>query len=490
MTTETAAADTLRGKVARGLRWKIASQVVAQGSRTLVGILLAHILTPRDFGVAAMALAFTSVAGIFTDLSLGSALVQRRTITEQDRSTVFWTTLATGASMTLLGIAVAPLAGRFFHNEDVVPLFMATSALASISALSTTQMALLTREMNFRGLELREIASTVVGCGAAICLALAGFGPWSIVGQSLVTAGVSCWLVWTLSSWRPRRTFSRTSLMTLGSFGVKTLFSRILGYLQLNADNLLVGRYLGSAALGVYSIAFNLMFLPIGRIALPIQQVMFAAFVRLQDEPRRLGQSWLRGTQLSAAVTVPAFLGMAIVAPDFVPSVLGAKWHASVPVLQLLSVAGAVHAFQTLNWSVLQAVGRPGLLLRFMVFSTVLLVGGFAVGLHWGVVGVAAVTAFTRTAVVVCYAAVTSRALRMPVSSFVSHAASVFSLAVPMAIGVFVVRIGLVHAGVGPGARLAVLVPLGACLYGAGIAWRGRDLASDASAILLRRGGA
>src|SRR4029078_4894223 len=121
----------------------------------------------------------------------------------------------------------------------------------------------------------------------------------------------------------------------LGSFGMKTLLSQVLGYLSLNMDHVLVGRYLGSRALRLYAVAYNVMFLPVGRISQPIQQVVFAAFAKLQHDPVRLSDAWRRGNQLISAVNVPAFVGMAVIAPDFVPVVLGHKWHAAVPVLQL-----------------------------------------------------------------------------------------------------------------------------------------------------------
>jgi O-antigen/teichoic acid export membrane protein len=488
VTASTAAAESLRVKVRRGLGWKVLSQVVAQGSRTIVGILLAHILTPRDFGLAAMALVFTGIASIFTDLSLGAALVQRPTITEDDRSTVFWTTLATGTFMTLVGIALAPLAASFFNTPAVEPLFAATATLAFLSAIAVTQMALLTRDMDFRSLELREMGSTLAGASTAIALAFAGFGAWAIVGQALCTAAVSAVLVWRAVAWRPRWRYSRESLRTLGSFGIKTFFARLLGYLNINADNLLIGRSLGTQALGVYAVAYNVMFLPISRIALPIQQVLFAAFVRMQKEHVRLGQAWLRGNQLISAVTVPTFLGMAVVAPDFVPVVLGDRWQEAIPVLQLLSLAGVAHGVQTLNWSVVQAFGKAGLLLRFMLFATVVTVGGFVIGLQWGVVGVAASFAVSRVVVLVVNTWITCRAARLPIWDFPRSLAGIFGASLAMAAVVYFVRLGLANLDVPQAARLLLLVALGIAVYAALILWRAPDLVTEARTLLRNRG--
>jgi O-antigen/teichoic acid export membrane protein len=487
VTTSTPAASALRQKVVGGLGWKLLSQIIAQGSRTIVGILLAHLLTPQEFGLAAMALVFTSLAYIFTDLSLGSALIQRPNLTEADRSTVFWTTLATGAVMTLVGVALAPLAGAFFSMPSVTPLFAVASLSTFLSALGGTQMALLTREMNFRSLEIREIASTLFGTAVGITMAISGFGAWTIIGQTLCTAAASAFLVWRLSTWRPKWIYSRESLRTLGSFGVKTLLSKILGYIIWNTDNLLIGRYLGSFALGVYTIAYNLMVLPAARVAIPVQTVFYAAFARLQDEPIRLGRAWLRGTQLITAINVPAFLGLAVIAPDFVPVVLGPRWDSAVPVLQWLCLAGAAHSFQTLDWSVIQAVGRPGRVLRFMTFSAVITVLAFVLGLQWGIVGVAAFFAMSRTISMVVFTWTTCRTIAMPVMEFVRSTGWVAALSLPMGVAVYLARVALVDAGVPAAARVAVLVLLGAGVYGGLVVWRAPELLAEFRGLFRRK---
>jgi O-antigen/teichoic acid export membrane protein len=279
-------------------------------------------------------------------------------------------------------------------------------------------------------------------------------------------------LLWRFSPWRPRLVYSTESLRTLGSFGGKTFVSQFLNYLTQNMDNLLVGKYLGSVALGVYSVAYTTMFLPVWRIAQPISEVMYSALARIQDDPDRLGATWVRGNQLLSAVNVPAFLGMAVVAPDFVPVVLGDRWHEAAPVLQLLCLAGAADTLQALNWSATQAIGKPGVMLRLRAVSTPLTLAAFAVGLHWGVVGVAGFFAAARAINLVISMVVTCRALEFPLLVAVRAEALVAALAAAMAGVVLVARIGLIHGHVPGGARLVLLIALGFGVY-AGLAfWR------------------
>jgi O-antigen/teichoic acid export membrane protein len=476
--------DDLRAKIVSGVGWKLATQIVLQLTRIGVGILLARLLAPREFGVAAMALAFTGFASIFIDLSLGPALIQRKTLTEADRSTAFWASLAAGVACTAIGIAVAPAVAAFFSTPRVAPLFAVVAVTFTLSALSATQIALLNREMAFRSLQIREILATLFGAATALALALAGAGAWAIVAQPVAGEAIGLVLIWSLSSWRPRWTFSAASLHHLGSFSAKVLAARFFGYLNLNADNLLIGRFLGSRALGIYSVAYNVMFAPMIRFTMPVQQVLFPAFSRLQDDPVRLGRAWLRGNRLAAAITLPAFLGMAVVAPDFVPVVLGRRWEDAVPVLQFLCFAGAVLSFQPFNWSVLQARDRSGTLLTFMAISTIVIVGAFAVGLHWGIVGVAALYFAARTILLPPYTWLTCRVVECSPVEFLRSLARVVEGSIVMAGVVFALRALLEDQGVPAAARLALLVPFGIVVYVAHLRLRSRDVLMEARSLL------
>ncbi|HYZ79489.1 MAG TPA: MOP flippase family protein [Gaiellaceae bacterium] len=486
--TPPAAPTTLRQQVVSGIGWKVATQVVSQTTRIVVGIALARLLVPRDYGLASMALLFVGVASVFTDLSFGQALIARRTITEHDRSTAFWSTLAAGAACAGGGVAAAPLVADFFSAPAVTHLFAVTSILFVITSFSSTQIALLTREMRFRSLQLREMAGTVIGGGIGVALALGGLGAWALVVQAIAAEAVSLVLVWRFSAWRPRLTYSKESLRRLGSFAGKTSGARVLGYVNLNADNFLIARFLGAAPLGVYAVAYNVMFAPLARLAAPIQQVLFPAFALISADPQRAGAAWLRGNRIVAAISVPAFVGLAVVAPDFVPVVLGHRWHQAIPVLQLLCIAGLSQSLQSLNHSMLQALDRAGALLAFMIFSATLTVSAFAIGLHWGVVGVAAGFAAARTTVLPVFTTIVARAAQTPVLAFASSVRPVLEVSAAMGALAYGARLALVHAGVAAGFRLAVVVAAGAVFYVALLLWRESDLVTEIWALVRRRG--
>ena len=479
--------NAARSSVARGVAWKGTSTFFLLATRFVVAMILARLLTPHEYGLAGMAIVLSSLVFIFSDLSLGAALIQRPVLTEQDRSTVFWTSAGVGLLLTVLGVALSGPVASFYGQPEVQPLFAAMSLTFLVASVSSTQMALLTRDMNFRTLELRKMAAAVASAAVGLSLAVAGFGPWAIVGQELVVALVSAVLLWIASSWRPRLTFSRTSLRDLVGFSGHVFGARLLFYLNRNADNLLVGRYLGAAALGAYSVAYNLMLMPSSQISIPVQDVMVPAFARMQDDVRGLARTWLRTNRLVGALTVPALVGLVILAPDFVHVVLGHKWSSVTPVLQILCWVGLLQSLQGLNGSVLRARNRTSVLFRYSIVVTVASLTAFVVGLPWGIVGVATAYAISSTVVEPYYTWLTCRAVDISLWAFVRSLAGVAQATLMMAAALVLGRMVLVGEGFSPLVRLLVLVGLGAVVYLACLAWRAPDVRGDVARFRRRR---
>ena len=465
--------------IRRGVAWKGASQIFLQISRILVMVVLARLLSPHDFGLAAMVLVFGTLALIFSDLALGAALVQRRELSEQERSTVFWLSVGAGGFFTVAGVAASGWIAAFYGEPEVEPLFAVLALTFVVTALGTTQKALLTRELDFRALELRLILSTMLGAAVAIVLAARGFGAWALVVQQVVIAVTSTVLLWVASPWRPRATFSMAAVRRLGGFSANVFGTRLLFYTSKNADNILIGRFLGAASLGAYSIAYNLMLAPIERIAGPIQDVLFPALSRMQDDVRAMAELWLRANRMIAAFSVPALLGFALVAPEFVAVVLGTKWNAAVPVIQILACVGVLQSVQRLNSSVLQARDETGLLFRFSVVAACANVLAFAVGLRWGIVGVAACYAVSNVVLQPLYMYLTARTVAVTLLSSIRNVAGVAQASVLMASVVLSTRLALDDAGLPPSVRLAILVVVGAAAYILGCAWRAPDVVAD-----------
>jgi O-antigen/teichoic acid export membrane protein len=481
------ASSALGSRIRRGVAWKGASQIFLQVSRIVVMVVLARLLSPHDFGLAAMVLVFGTLALIFSDLALGAALVQRRELSERDRSTVFWLSVGVGTSFTAVGVAASGPLADFYGEPDVRPLFAVLALTFVVTALGSTQKALLTRELDFRSLELRLILSTLAGAAVAIVAAAQGFGAWALVLQQVVIAVASTILLWVASPWRPRLVFSSTALRRLGGFSANVFGTRLLFYASKNADNILVGRFLGAASLGAYSIAYNLMLAPIERIAGPVQDVLFPAFSRMQDDARGVADLWLRANRMVAAFSVPALLGFALVAPEFVAVVLGTKWNAAVPVIQILACVGVLQSVQRLNSSVLQARDRTATLFRFSVVAAVANVVAFAVGLRWGIVGVAACYAVSNALLQPLYMHLTARTVGLSLLGSVRNLGGVAQAAVFMVGVVLSARLVLSDVGVTSPVRLTLLVVAGAAAYVLACSLRAPGVVADLKALRRKR---
>jgi len=476
----------LRAQAIRGIAWKAGSRIFSQLARIAVAVVLARLLTPDEYGVAAMVLVFSSLILIFSDLALGAALVQRKVLTEEDRSTVFWFGATAGVVFTVLGIAASWPVARFYGEPQVQPLFAALSVSFLITALGTTQAALLTRELSFRSLELRVMFGTAVGGAVGIVIALEGGGAWAIIGQQIAYAAVATVLLWRFSAWKPRLLFSTASLRAFGGFSANVLGTRLLFYLNRNLDNMLIGRYLGPSALGTYAVSYNVMLVPFSRLAEPVQEVLFPVFARLQDDARRVADAWIRVNRVIGAISIPALLGLMVVATDFVAVVLGDRWADAAPVIQILAWVGLMQSLQRLNSSILEARNRTSWLLGY---SVVVLAGSliaFVVGINWGILGVATAYAVSSTLIEPFYTYITARALDVSVWPFFRALGGVAQASVAMVVAVVAARQLLLETGLGSAARLGILVALGIVVYTPLCAWRAPEVVRDLKSLRRR----
>jgi O-antigen/teichoic acid export membrane protein len=434
-----------------------------------------------------MVLAFSGFVVVFTDSALGTALIQRRNLLPGDRSTVFWLNVVVGVLVAAAGIAVAGPLARFYGEPAVRTLFAVLSIGFLVSALGATQMALLVRDMQFNRLELRQMGATVVGAGTGISIAVAGFGPWAIVGQQLAEVTTSTALLWMLSPWRPSATFSFASLQRLGRFAGNVFSQNVIYQAGRNLGNVLVGRLLGPTSLGAFVLATNVILMPFARIAGPLQQVFFPAFSRMSDDREHMADVWIRATRLVALISIPPLVGLAVIAPDFVHVVLGERWHRATPVIQILVVVGIVQALQTLNAEVLLALDKAGTLLRFTMLSFVGTIGGCIAGVHWGIVGVATCYAIANLVIEPVSTYLTTRALGIPVRRFIGAFTGVTQAALLMGAGLLAGRAALVQADVPTGARLALLIALGGLVFVSSCLWRAPEVTVEIKAAIRHR---
>lgn len=468
----------LKTLVVRGVGWMMASQVTVQALAFVTSLVVARLLGPREVGLAAMALVFGSLALVIVDFGLASVIVQRPQLTERDKSTVFWTGMALGVILTAAGVALSWPLAALYDEPQVQPLFAVLSLTFLFTAPGIVQGALLNRELRFRSLEVRTMISTALSSAAAIAFAAAGVGAWAIIFQHLTITGVSSALLWRASSWRPSFTFSIESLRSVAGYAGNVFGSKLLAWATYNADNLLIGRFLGAAPLGAYSLAFSIILTPVNRLAGPITQVFFPAFSRMQSAAR-IAPAWLRGTRMIALPVIPAMLGLIAVAPDFVEVVFGDPWRSAVPIIQLLAPVGLLQALMAMNFGVLQAVDRTRIIFRFSVLESVLTVGAFAAGLPWGIEGVATAYLVAHLIAQPLLLRFTTQAVGISAWEWLRAVSRVTFAALAMLFLVFVARELLLATALPTAVRLIATVGVGALAYIPLVVWFAPDVRGE-----------
>ena len=383
---------TSAGTISRGVLWKLGSQFTVQLFALVVSLAVARLLVPSEYGTASLALALAAFGLIFSDLTLGAVLVQRPIIGQIEASSLMWFSLGVGLVLTLSFALLTPQLAALLRSPGLEKLLLGIAPVFAISTAGTVPTALLNRRMEFRKLELRMVVATVISSSCALLVAFLGGGAWALVSQQLVQVSLLTLLAWGSARWLPSFAVSRTQLRVLAPSALYVAGNRAVSTLGANLDNVLVGRYLGAAALGIYGIAYNVLLIPLARLSVPIQEVVFPTLSSLQDRAA-VGRLWLRANVALCAALAPVMIALSVEADDFVQVVLGPRWAKVGPVLRILAVGGLLQLSLRLGSSALQACGRQRLLFATSSVTAGLLVIGFIFGLHWGTVGVA--TGFT-----------------------------------------------------------------------------------------------
>jgi O-antigen/teichoic acid export membrane protein len=375
---------TIRGSAAR-LGAQVASLVLRMGAL----VALARLLEPRDFGLVGMVTAFTGVLTIFRDFGLSAAAVQRADITREQQSTLFWINVAVGALMALMTITAAPALAAFYHE----PRLLGVAAVVGIgflcNAVGIQHSALLQRQMRFTALAAISVLSLIVGTAIAIGGAAIGYGYWALVAMSVTTPFVASIGFWLATRWVPGMPRRRTGIRSMVRFGGTLSLNGLIAYVAFNADKVMIGRFLGVDAIGIYGRAYQLVSIPTDSLNSAVGEVAFSALSRLQNDPVRLRSYFLKGFSLVLTLTLPITFAGALFANDLVAAVLGPKWAATAEIVRLLAPTIAVFAIiNPLGW-LIYSLGLVTRSLRIALVFSPVMIAGCALGLTHGSAGVA-----------------------------------------------------------------------------------------------------
>jgi O-antigen/teichoic acid export membrane protein len=375
---------TIRGGLAR---------LCAQGASFLLRffslMILARLLEPKDFGLVGMVTAFTGVLSLFRDFGLSTAAVQRTTVTEEQISTLFWINLFVGVLLALISVALAPLIASFYHEPRLIGVTAVLAAGFFFNAAGVQHSALLQRQMRFTAMAVINSVALVVGSVVAIAGAKAGYGYWALVAMTVTSPLIATIGFWLAAAWVPGMPHRRAGVRSMMHFGGTITLNGLVAYIAYNFEKVLLGRFWGADAIGIYGRAYQLINIPTDNLNSAVGEVAFSALSRVQDDPTRFRTYFLKGYSIVLAMTVPATVACTLFARDVVLVVLGPKWSEAVPIFRLLAPTILIFALiNPLGW-LLYSLGLVKRSLKIALVFAPVMISGYIIGLPYGPKGVA-----------------------------------------------------------------------------------------------------
>ena len=361
---------------AKGTFWVYAARYSGKLVVFLSTIILARLLTKDDFGIVGYALVVTNFLDIVRDLGIGSAVIYQKDDPNAS-DTAFWLVLVVGVSLFGITWVAAPLVGEFFRDDRAIMVTRMLALSFPISAFGKIHDVLLRKELAFDRAFIPSFARNMGKAVLSVGFAFLGFGVWSLVIGNVGAVLVFVIVLWIVLPWRPSFQFDWKIAKEQLSYGVGILSVNIFAYFLRDSDSLFVGRFLGTAALGVYSLAFRIPDLVINEFSNVISTVTFPVYARMQDNRDELRQSFFKAAQTISFITIPAGLGLALVSRPFVLTFFTEKWVEAIPVLQAISIYAMLFSLSYNAGSVYKATGRPYILTKLAIVRFAMLIPAF-----------------------------------------------------------------------------------------------------------------
>jgi O-antigen/teichoic acid export membrane protein len=445
-------------------KWSFVSQFGRQVMQLTTTAILARLLAPSDFGLLGMALVVTGAVDLLRDLGTSAAIIQRKELPGSSLSSLFWLNTAVGSVLTFLLWFLSPSTSLLYREPRLCLILRSLAPVFSISGLCLVHRSLLERELRFNSLAKIELVAVLTASLTGIGMAAAGFGIWSLVWQSLISAAATSAMLWTFTNWRPAWQFRWADIRPLARFSLNLTAFNLCNFFARNADYILIGRFLGVRELGYYSLAYRLMLYPLQNISEVVGRVMFPVFSRIHEDEQRFRRGYLTVASSIALVSFPMMTGLMVTSDLLVPVIFGSQWSPVIPLIIILAPIGLIQSVGTTVGSIYQVKARTDLLLRWGLFSGCVTVSAFVIGLRWGILGVASAYALVSLSLAIPSFSIPFRLIGLRVRELGSVLwRPLFATTLMLAFVLFI-RVGLAQALSGPG-RLVTTVMLGSLAY-------------------------
>ena len=362
----------------------------------VVFLLLARLIEPTAFGLAALAQVYLVVVQTLCDQGITNALIQRECLEEGHKDSAFWANLAVGVILMALTILFADPLASLYGEPRLAPVLRWYSLVPLFASMSVVQTALARRALRYQVLALRQTAGALVGGLVGVGMALAGMGVFALVGQGLATQAMGIVVLWKIVDWRPRFAFSRRHFMDLFSFSFNVLATDIMYIIGGQADRLLLGYFFGAAEVGYYSVAQRMISITADFVGGSTQGTVLPLFSRIQNDKARVARGLRTAQSTLTMIVIPAFIGLAVVTPSLLRVGIGARWDSSILPAQILTLGSLAYSLGFFFGHVITALGRPAVRLGVVFARSLTQVVLILIGVRYGIAGVALGAAATQ----------------------------------------------------------------------------------------------
>ncbi len=378
-------AESLQKKTLSGVIWSFTENFALQIIQFAIGVLMARILLPEDYGMIGMLSIFIAVSQTLIDSGFSKALIRKKDRTELDYSTIFHFNVIVGLILYFIIYALAPFIADFYQISLLENLTKVVALPLILNSFCIVQQAHLTILMDFKTLAKISVISSLFSGISSLILAYSGFGVWTFAYSTIIGSVMRSILMWLWTKWRPKWMFSWTSFREMFSFGSKLLASSIIDTTYSNLYPLIIGRLFSAKDLGFYARASSYATLPASTIASLIGKVTFPVLCEIQNENDRLQVIYRRMLQVSAFIVFPLMMGLAALAHPLIVSMITEKWEPCVPYLQILCFALMWYPIHGLNLNLLQVKGRSDLFLKLEIIKKIVGVSVILITFPFGV---------------------------------------------------------------------------------------------------------
>ena len=377
--------SSLKQKTTSGLFWGFIDNFSKLGLTFVIGIILARLLEPSDFGLIGMVAIFVGISQSLIDSGFTQALIRKKNCSQADYSTVFYFNLFIGFFIYLVLFLSAPSISKFFEEPELTLIIRVISLGIIVNAFAIVQRAILMKEINFKLQTKISIFASLISSIIAITMAYNDYGVWSLVYKSLIGFLFTSLLLWLWNKWKPSLVFSFNSFKEMFSFGYKLMLSGLIDGLYRNVYLIVIGKFFSAADLGFYTRAEQFNNLPSQNITGVIQRVSYPALTKIQDDLPRLKIAYQKIIKSTMLLTFTSMIILAATAKPLILTLIGEKWMPSVIYLQLLSFIGMQYPLHAINLNMLQVQGRSDLFLRLEVVKKILAIPVIVIGIALGI---------------------------------------------------------------------------------------------------------